>query len=378
VRIRNLCADEDTTYTYDTNVTLSRLLCKTTNGITTKYVYGRGLIGEEVNNTFKIYHFDFRGSTVAITDMTGNITDTFKYDTYGKMISRTGTSSIIFGYNGRDGVVTDKNGLLYMRARYYSPEMKRFINADIVHGEISDSTSLNRYSYVNGNPVSFTDPFGLAKWWQNALKIAAGVAVIATLAVVSVATAGTATAVIASAAAVGGAIGGGVGAVSGYIENGIDGAANGFLVNTISGAVSGALGASTLRAPLVAAGNAVINVGEIYMEDVLDDGVVNEVDSIDVMYAAATGVAFNNFNNSDGLLVKGSKLASALELQEKTISKEMRRANKKYAKKSITRVTAYYDSIYKETLGEYAYKTLEDEFNICIMDDIYENVVRSK
>ncbi len=49
-----------------------------------------------------------------------------------------------------------------MRARYYSPEMRRFINADILHGEISDSTSLNRYSYVNGNPVSFVDPFGLS------------------------------------------------------------------------------------------------------------------------------------------------------------------------------------------------------------------------
>ena len=35
-------------------------------------------------------------------------------------ISRIGTSDIIFGYNGRDGVVTDKNGLIYMRARYYS------------------------------------------------------------------------------------------------------------------------------------------------------------------------------------------------------------------------------------------------------------------
>ena len=109
VRIRNLCIEEDTTYTYDTNTKLSRLLCKTTNGVTTKYVYGRGLIGEEINGTFKTYHFDCRGSTIAITDASGNITDTFAYDTYGKLISKTGTSKVIFGYNGRDGVVTDDN-----------------------------------------------------------------------------------------------------------------------------------------------------------------------------------------------------------------------------------------------------------------------------
>lgn len=162
VRIRNLCSDADTTYTYDTNCKLSQLLTKITNGVTTKYVYGLGLIGEDKEGCFKTYHFDYRGSTVAITDINGNITDTFKYDTYGKVTARTGSNFVIFGYNGRDGVVTDKNGLIYMRARYYSPEMRRFINADIIHGEISDSTSLNRYSYVNGNPVSFVDPFGLA------------------------------------------------------------------------------------------------------------------------------------------------------------------------------------------------------------------------
>ena len=120
------------------------------------------MIGEEKEGCFKTYHFDFRGSTIAITDEDGNITDTFKYDTYGNLIARTGDSFVIFGYNGRDGVVTDKNGLIYMRARYYSPQMRRFINADVLHGEISDSTSLNRYSYVNGNPVSFVDPFGLS------------------------------------------------------------------------------------------------------------------------------------------------------------------------------------------------------------------------
>ena len=138
------------------------ILIKDTDFIVTKYVYGLGLIGEEKLGCFKTYHFDMRGSTVAITDMCGNVIDTFKYDTYGKVTEHIGNSFVIFGYNGRDGVVTDKNGLIYMRARYYSPEMKRFVNADILHGTISDSTSLNRYSYVNGNPVSFVDPFGLS------------------------------------------------------------------------------------------------------------------------------------------------------------------------------------------------------------------------
>ena len=162
VRIRNLCTEEDTTYTYNTNAKLSMLLMKTTDGVVTKYVFGKGLIGEAVGSTFKTYHFDSRGSTIAITDACGNITDTFAYDTYGKMIEHCGTSNVIFGYNGRDGVVTDDNGLIYMRARYYSPDMRRFINADIVAGELSNAITLNRFAYANGNPVSFVDPFGLS------------------------------------------------------------------------------------------------------------------------------------------------------------------------------------------------------------------------
>lgn len=122
---------------------------------------GRGLIGEQAGSTFKTYHFDCRGSTVAITDANGNITDTFAYDTYGNLVSRTGTNKVIFLYNGSDGVVTDDNGLIYMRARYYSPEMRRFVNADIVAGQISNAVTMNRFAYANGNPVSFVDPFGL-------------------------------------------------------------------------------------------------------------------------------------------------------------------------------------------------------------------------
>ena len=162
VRVRNLCGESETTYAYNTNGRLSQLLVKTTDGIVTKYVYGLGLIGEETSGSFKTYHFDYRGSTTAITDINGNVTDTFVYDTYGNLISRTGTSVVIFLYNGRDGVVTDDNGLIYMRARYYSPELRRFINADIIAGEISNAVTLNRYAYANGNPVSNIDPFGLS------------------------------------------------------------------------------------------------------------------------------------------------------------------------------------------------------------------------
>ena len=162
VRVRNLCGESETTYAYNTNGRLSQLLVKTTDSVVTKYVYGLGLIGEETSGSFKIYHFDYRGSTTAITDINGNVTDTFTYDTYGNLISRTGTSVVIFLYNGRDGVVTDDNGLIYMRARYYSPELRRFINADIIAGEISNAVTLNRYAYANGNPVSNIDPFGLS------------------------------------------------------------------------------------------------------------------------------------------------------------------------------------------------------------------------
>ena len=158
VRVGNLCGDDCTFYTYNTNAELSQLLQKTTNGVVTKYVYGLGLIGEEKQGQFKTYHFDYRGSTVAITNENGVITDTFEYDTYGRMTGRTGGSFVIFGYNGRDGVITDRNGLLYMRARYYSPELNRFVNADIVSGSISNAITLNRYAYANGNPVSNVDP----------------------------------------------------------------------------------------------------------------------------------------------------------------------------------------------------------------------------
>ena len=49
-----------------------------------------------------------------------------------------------------------------MRARYYNPDIKRFINQDVVEGNITNSPSLNRYAYCQGDPVSLLDPFRLS------------------------------------------------------------------------------------------------------------------------------------------------------------------------------------------------------------------------
>ncbi len=162
VRIKSTCGDKVRTFTYDTVDKLSRLVYMTDNGEVVKFVYGDGLIGEERSGAFRTYHFDYRGSTVAISNDCGSVSDRFEYDSYGQMTSHIGSGSVIFGYNGRDGVVTDENGLIYMRARYYTPSLKRFVNADIIAGEISNAVTLNRYAYANGNPVSNVDPFGLS------------------------------------------------------------------------------------------------------------------------------------------------------------------------------------------------------------------------
>ena len=58
--------------------------------------------------------------------------------------------------------MTDENGLYYMRHRYYNTDIRRFVNQDIVNGNLGNSQSLNRYSYVQGNPLTYTDPFGLS------------------------------------------------------------------------------------------------------------------------------------------------------------------------------------------------------------------------
>lgn len=136
------------------------------DGTIKKYVYGNGLISTDERNdsdgsiTFLVYLYDLRGSVTEEMDASGNKKGEYRYSTYGIRTTISGATTEV-GYCGRDGVLSDGVGLLYMRARYYNPHINRFINQDIITGDISNSNSLNRYAYVEGNPATLIDPFGL-------------------------------------------------------------------------------------------------------------------------------------------------------------------------------------------------------------------------
>ncbi|SCX02177.1 RHS repeat-associated core domain-containing protein [Lachnospiraceae bacterium YSD2013] len=145
------------------------------DGTIEKYVYGNGLIAsyetytteESASTNYQAYIYDIRGSVTEVVDVSGSVTAEYRYSTYGDRDIISGTEFDELGYCARDGVLTEASGLLYMRARYYYPTLMRFINEDIVTGDISNSASLNRYAYVNGNPVTLIDPFGLCAEKSN-------------------------------------------------------------------------------------------------------------------------------------------------------------------------------------------------------------------
>ncbi len=148
-----------TDYVQDPQGALSRLLVSTTGSSTTRFVYAgdRLLYQENPNGEISVFHFDYRGSTTAITDDSGTVTDRMTYGAYGEIAHRTGTTTTPFLYHGAWGIHSDPNGLYHMRARYYSPEIRRFLNAD----PIGFDGGANWHAFVGGNPITRLDPLGL-------------------------------------------------------------------------------------------------------------------------------------------------------------------------------------------------------------------------
>jgi RHS repeat-associated protein len=112
----------------------------------------------------KTYLTDALGSVLAITLQNQHPELFYSYSPYGETSQLGGdldssVNSNQYTARENDGTVggTIAGSLYYYRARYYDPVLKRFISEDPIGLE----GGLNVYSYVQNNPVSFSDPLGL-------------------------------------------------------------------------------------------------------------------------------------------------------------------------------------------------------------------------
>jgi RHS repeat-associated protein len=130
----------------------------------------RTLRSNGVNDT-RYLHKDHLGGIDTITDESGSISLKLSFDAFGKRRSPTtwgGTPSsgdwtsiaavTHRGFTSHEQL--DNVGLIHMNGRVYDPTIGRFLSADPVVQAPFMSQSLNRYSYVMNNPLSFVDPTG--------------------------------------------------------------------------------------------------------------------------------------------------------------------------------------------------------------------------
>ncbi len=174
-------------------------------------------------------------------------------------VSAQGTNANLYSYEGygktthpaQDDSSTDflwnqelsdqATGLVYLRHRFYHPQLKRFIKRD-------DQRNDNRYAYAVANPIAFIDPMGRSATGDTVLKSLNYVAGIGTviLSMIGVALAIPTGGASLSLTAAGGMAGGSLGSVSGAsliaaqsaIDTGHKAAGNGL---RLSGFVIGSL-----------------------------------------------------------------------------------------------------------------------------------------
>lgn len=129
------------------------------------YTYGLNLDHPiSMSRDGKTYYYlsDHLGSIIALTDEAGNIVSEYECDAWGNITKETGDIENPFRFTGREW--NEESGLYYYRARYYDPGTGRFISKDPIDSKPIDLQTQNRYIYVNNNPQTYVDPFGLFPW----------------------------------------------------------------------------------------------------------------------------------------------------------------------------------------------------------------------
>jgi RHS repeat-associated protein len=123
------------------------------NVVTARYLRGRQLISRIVGTDKEYYNYNGHGDTTSLTNASGSVIIDYTYDAFGKQANVSQNDTNPFRYCGE---YTDlSSGLIYLRNRYYDPNIGRFISEDPA------KSGLNWYIYCHNDPINYSDPLGL-------------------------------------------------------------------------------------------------------------------------------------------------------------------------------------------------------------------------
>jgi RHS repeat-associated protein len=99
--------------------------------------------------------YDSVGAIRRLVDDSGAVTDSYDLTAFGEQYAAGGTMPNPYRYGGAWGYLTEGSGLLQLGARFYWPELGRFLQQDPLR------LRRNRYAYAGSNPLVRMDPTGL-------------------------------------------------------------------------------------------------------------------------------------------------------------------------------------------------------------------------
>lgn len=114
--------------------------------------------GNYVENLY--YSHDAQKNSTALFGIQCGRRALYHYSPYGKTLKQDGNAANLNPFRYSSEYHDDETTLIYYNYRYYNPEAARFINRD----PIGEQAGLNRYAFVNNNPVTQMDFLGLKKY----------------------------------------------------------------------------------------------------------------------------------------------------------------------------------------------------------------------
>ncbi len=178
IRISKTDGVTNTQFIVDENTQYAQVLEEVVDGTqVVAYSYGHDLVSQERDSQYYFYHVDGLGSTRALSDDIGAITDTWDFSGYGELLGTTGSTENNYLFTGEQ--FDSSLNQVYLRSRYYKPGIGRFTQMDSWEGRSCKPISLNKYLYTESDPVNGIDPTGK---YTSVVGIGAGLAAMGILA----------------------------------------------------------------------------------------------------------------------------------------------------------------------------------------------------